>query len=87
MTTPPDNPAGSFRPVPEYDEAERKQLINTIRHAPGRLRGAVEGLNDEQLDTKYKNWTIRQIAHHIADSHLHSIIPVSYTHLTLPTKA
>lgn len=74
MTTPPDNPAGSFVPVTEYDEAVRKQLINTIRHAAGRLRGAVEGLTGEQLDSKYKNWTIRQITHHVVDSHLHSII-------------
>lgn len=71
---PPDNPAGSFAPEADFSEVVQKQLINTIRHAPGRLRGAVTGLTDEQLDTKYKNWTIRQITHHIADSHLHSII-------------
>lgn len=74
MTAPPDNPAGSFRPVGEYDDVVRRQLTNTIRHTPGRLRGAVEGLTSEQLDTRYRNWTIRQITHHLADSHLHSII-------------
>ena len=70
----PQNPAGEFVPITEYDDAARKQLINTIRHAPARLREAVSGLSDEQLDTKYRNWTIRQITHHVADSHLNSII-------------
>ena len=35
---------------------------------------AIGGLSQSQLDTHYKNWTIRQITHHLADSHLHSII-------------
>lgn len=32
------------------------------------------GLSDAQLDTKYRNWTIRQITHHVADSHLNSLV-------------
>jgi hypothetical protein len=31
-------------------------------------------MSDVQLDTKYRNWTIRQITHHVADSHVHSYI-------------
>lgn len=72
--TPPDHPAGPFEAVANYDEAVKSELIDHIRHAPSRLREAVAGLSDSQLDTVYKNWTIRQIANHIADSHLHSII-------------
>ena len=71
---PPQNPAGPFEPVAEFDEAVKAELIESLRQAPSRLAEAVAGLSDEQLDTRYKNWTIRQIAHHIADSHLHSII-------------
>ena len=70
----PDNPAGPFEPVEAYDSGIRQQLIEKVRLAPARLRQAVGELSDRQLDTLYKNWTIRQIAHHIADSHLHSII-------------
>ncbi len=72
--SPPDNPAGPFEPVAEFDEAVKAALIESLRQAPSRLRDAVAGLSDEQLDTRYRNWTIRQITHHIADSHLHSII-------------
>ena len=72
--SPPDNPAGPFEPVAEFDESVKVALIESLRQAPSRLRDAVSGLSDEQLDTRYRNWTIRQITHHIADSHLHSII-------------
>lgn len=71
---PPDNPAGPFQPVARYNEPCRQRLIEAIAAAPDRLKQAVRGLTRPQLDTKYKNWTIRQITHHVADSHLHSII-------------
>ena len=73
-TTPPDNPAGPFIPVEQYCETTKLQLIESIRVAPARIKQAVSGLDQIQLATRYKNWTIRQITHHIADSHLHSII-------------
>jgi hypothetical protein len=71
---PPDNPAGPFVPIETYDDEAKARLIESVWQAPLRLREAVSGLSEDQLDTHYKNWTIRQIAHHIADSHLHSII-------------
>ena len=71
---PPDHPAGAFEPVAVYDEQTKAKLIESIDQAPAQLRAAVAGLSPSQLNTRYKNWTIRQIAHHIADSHLHSII-------------
>lgn len=71
---PPDNPAGPFAPVAEFDETTKVALIESLRQAPSRLRDAVAGLSDEKIGTRYRNWTIRQITHHIADSHLHSII-------------
>lgn len=71
---PPDNPAGIFDPVRTFDNAQKNRLIDDIRHAPVVLRDAVSNLTDSQLDTLYRNWTIRQIVHHVADSHLHSII-------------
>ena len=72
--TPPDNPAGPFKLCHAFDAAVKAMLIEEIRHAPERLRLAVNGLLDPQLDTLYRNWTIRQITHHVADSHLHSVI-------------
>ena len=71
---PPDQPAGPFVPIEHFNESSKTELIESICDAPSRLRVAIAGLSNTKLDTLYKNWTIRQIVHHIADSHLHSII-------------
>src|SRR5207253_3255673 len=44
--------------------------------APARLRAALSGLNDQQLDTPYREggWTLRQLAHHVPDSHMNAYI-------------
>ncbi|MEZ6061017.1 MAG: putative metal-dependent hydrolase [Planctomycetaceae bacterium] len=70
----PDHPAGPFAAVDEYSESDKVRLTDAIRQAPAALRNAVAGLSNSQLDTPYHNWTIRQITHHLADSHLHSVI-------------
>lgn len=70
---PPEFPVGPFRE--EKDPFLRKdELITSIEHAPRNLRAAVQGLTDAQLDTLYRNWTLRQIVHHLADSHLNSFV-------------
>jgi uncharacterized damage-inducible protein DinB len=74
IPAPPQNPAGEFRPEPGYSDARRIELIAEIEQAPARLADALADLTDAQLDTKYRNWTIRQIARHLADSHAHSYI-------------
>jgi uncharacterized damage-inducible protein DinB len=69
---PPQYPVG---PNPKEEDLPPKEtLIGLIEAAPQALRNAVAGLSDPQLDTRYKNWTIRQIAHHLADSHVHGYI-------------
>ena len=70
----PDNPAGAFVPEENYSSARRDELITVIENAPNALRAAVAGLSEAQLDTRYRNWTVRQIVHHLADSHVHSYI-------------
>ena len=74
MQAPSDNPAGPFEPIPAYDESLKREFVTSLRQASSRLSESVEGLNEAQLDTRYKNWTIRQIVHHIADSHIHSYV-------------
>jgi hypothetical protein len=70
----PQYPAGAFTPEDGYDDVRRAQFIAEIEAAPTALRGALAGLTDGQLDAKYKNWTIRQIVHHLADSHVNSYV-------------
>lgn len=57
--------------------AERRPgLIDDIRQAPEHVRKAVLGLSDEQLETPYRpgGWTVRQVVHHLADSHINSYV-------------
>jgi len=68
-------PVGSFTPIAETPGATETALRD-IETLPVRLRAAVEGLNDRQLDTAYRpgGWTVRQVVHHIADSHMNGFI-------------
>lgn len=67
-------PIGQFDYAGEPTSTEIMEWINEIEHAPAALRTAVDRLNDEQLNTPYRvgGWTIRQVVHHIADSHMNA---------------
>jgi uncharacterized damage-inducible protein DinB len=58
------------------DAAARRSAINAIRGAAAAFRAAIEGLTDAQLDTPYRpgGWTVRQLAHHLPDSHLNAYV-------------
>lgn len=66
------HPIGPFHPRVSYSAAERLESIQQLAEVPTRLRSALEGLTPEQLDTPYREggWTLRQVAHHLPDSHL-----------------
>lgn len=51
-------------------------MIEVIAAAPSRMRDAVSGLDDKQLDTPYRDggWTVRQVVHHVPDSHLNAYV-------------
>ncbi len=57
-------------------DTRRQEKITALRTLPGEVRGAIAGLNDAQLDTPYREggWTVRQVVHHIADSHMNAYI-------------
>ena len=55
--------------------------ISEIENTPAQMAKAVHGLSDEQLDTPYRpdGWTIRQVVHHVPDSHMNSYIRFKWT--------
>jgi hypothetical protein len=69
-------PIGKFERPKSFTAAQRSEWIDILAAAPGRFRAAVQGLSDEQLDTPYREggWTVRQVCHHVADSHMNSFI-------------
>jgi uncharacterized damage-inducible protein DinB len=73
-------PIGRFSRPETLSAEQRRQAILAIEETPQRLRAAILGLSEEQLDTPYRSegWTVRQLVHHIPDSHLNA-----YTRLKL----
>lgn len=69
-------PIGEFTWSGEWNGERRAAWTKGIRELPDQLREAVAGLTEEQLDTPYRpeGWTIRQVVHHMADSHMNSYI-------------
>ncbi len=69
-------PIGRLKMEAQLADEARREMIDQIEQAPARLRAAVEGLTPEQLDTPYRpeGWTVRQVAHHVPDSHVNAYI-------------
>ena len=67
-------PVGPFEFEGTLSNEQRQAMIAEIAATPERMRAAVAGLSDEQLDTPYRpdGWTVRQVVHHVPDSHLNS---------------
>lgn len=69
-------PIGKFERPDTVTADQRTAWIGDIEATPARFREIVSGLDDEQLDTPYRpgGWTVRQVVHHVADSHMNSFI-------------
>lgn len=74
--TDPRYPVGQVVFKKRLSSAERQEMIQQISDAPALVRAAVKGLTDKQLDTPYRagGWTVRQVVHHLVDSHLNAHI-------------
>ncbi len=74
-------PIGKFNPPEHIDSALIVEWISDIENCPKAMREAVEGLTDEQLDTTYRpgGWTLRQVVHHVPDSHINSYMRFHWT--------
>ncbi len=69
-------PIGRYTPPANITARERSDWLSELEALPASLRLAIDNLNDEQLDTPYRpgGWTVRQVVHHLPDSHLNSYI-------------
>jgi hypothetical protein len=72
----PRYPIGRFSPDPTPTPEMRNRHIEQISGLPARMRQAIAGLRKDQLDTPYRDggWTVRQVVHHVPDSHLNAYI-------------
>jgi len=69
-------PVGPYVKPAGISAVERERFVDEIAGIPARLRAAVSGLSDSQMDTPYREggWTVRQVVHHIPDSHLNAYV-------------
>jgi len=76
MNTELQYPIGRFTPVTPITDAMRDAAVGEIAALPDRMRYAVAGLSDAQLDTPYRpgGWSVRQVVHHVPDSHVNAYI-------------
>ena len=74
-------PIGKFQMQPVVNDEQRMQCIQDIADTPKNLRAAVRGLSEQQLDTPYRpdGWTVRQVVHHVPDSHLNAYVRFKLT--------
>jgi hypothetical protein len=76
MTVDLSYPVGRFDKTAAWTADSRRAAIESIAALPAKMRAAVAGLSDAQLDTPYRpgGWTVRQLVHHVADSHMNGYI-------------
>ncbi|HQQ93113.1 MAG TPA: putative metal-dependent hydrolase [Bacteroidia bacterium] len=76
MEKDPRYPIGKFKAPEHYSSTLIQDYIQTIESLPDQLKKEVDGLSPEQLDTPYREggWTVRQVVHHLADSHMNAFI-------------
>ncbi len=67
-------PIGEFECPNNISDQQIESWISILEHFPNRLENLVKDLTDQQLDTPYRpeGWTVRQVVHHLSDSHHHS---------------
>lgn len=77
----PRYPIGKFEPKESYTQEDIRQFIHRIAGLPTKIEKAVQGLSVSQLDTPYREggWTVRQVVHHLADSHMNAYIRFKWT--------
>lgn len=73
-------PIGKYKPGSSYSPGQEKKWIDDIKSLPDQLDEAVSNFTEEQLDTPYRpgGWTVRQLIHHIADSHINSYVRMKW---------
>jgi uncharacterized damage-inducible protein DinB len=74
-------PVGKFTYEGHLTEDQKRSFLDDIARTPANLRAAVKGLTPAQLDTPYRpgGWTVRQVVHHVPDSHLNAYVRFKLT--------
>jgi uncharacterized damage-inducible protein DinB len=74
-------PIGKWQIPKSFNEEDLRAWIEDIKSIPKKLHEAVSGLNEEQLNTPYREggWTVVQVVHHLADANMNGFIRTKLT--------
>jgi uncharacterized damage-inducible protein DinB len=74
-------PIGKYQAPSPISQGHISQWIDDISACPPQLRATVQGMNEAQLSTPYREggWTVRQVLHHVPDSHMNAYIRFKWT--------
>jgi uncharacterized damage-inducible protein DinB len=69
-------PIGKFTYDGPLTDEQKRTSLDQISETPAKLRAAIKGLTEAQIDTPYRpgGWTVRQVIHHMPDSHLNAYV-------------
>src|SRR5580700_1098621 len=72
----PRYPIGKFALPAQVTPERLQEAIEEIASTPAKMRAAVKGLSEAQLDAPYREggWTVRQVVHHVPDSHVNALV-------------
>lgn len=75
LMTDPRYPIGKYEPQ-AFAQQQKEQWLADIKFLPNMLEQAIENMDEVQLQTPYRDggWTVVQLVHHIADSHMNAYI-------------
>ena len=71
----PRYPIGKYEPKP-FSEEQKQEWLSDIKFLPNLLEASLNNLDQHQLQTPYREggWTVHQLVHHVADSHMNAYI-------------
>lgn len=74
-------PIGKYVAKDQITQEELRSFIDRVSTLPDRLAAAIKGMTSSQVDTPYREggWTVRQVVHHVADSHMNAFIRVKWS--------
>lgn len=76
-------PIGKFEPKDQFTQADIIRAIEVLEHFPIQLEETLEPCSERDLHQPYRpqGWTLNQLVHHLADSHMHAYLRCKFAFL------
>lgn len=74
-------PIGRFKKPEELSMSQYQEWIHEIELLPGKLKFICNDISEADLKKTYRpgSWNVAEVVHHVADSHMNSIVRYKWT--------